>query len=1072
MKFGFRSTPVRLVLCLGAILLILCAALSNGNLARAQTPSYRAEPSAIAREWQYHWEKTEAIPPAATDWQSLNLPDKLAVTRNATLWLRAPLPQGNWVSPSLYLQGIPDLVDAYLDEEHIYHNRTLDSTSQFLPKDNAWPIIPLPSNFENQTLLLRVHPERATTITLGFFSLPTVGSLQALIAQLIFQDLDQIGLGVFFLLCGLLPLAIALLKKAPSAYLSFGFLAIISGIYTLTTVKTVLLLFENQNLLNFFHHLAFQFAPVSTCIFFEQIFGKGRRTIVRRLWQIQAVYGVFALSAVGLRLISLSQSVYFAQIAYLIICSILVSIAIKKSIDGSWEARLFTFGFAILVLFVIHDIFAYRFFIFLFQPRLYLWGMLGFILLLVVILERRFTEAQGQLKRYAKDMELKNIELQRLDRLKDEFLANTSHELRTPLHGIIGIADSLLDGVSGVLPQQAKQNLNLIVYSGKRLNRLVSDLLDFAQLKNERLELNLKLLGMREIAEVIFTLSRHLIGEKDVKLINSISQDIPLVYVDENRIQQILHNLVGNSIKFTEKGIVEISATVTDSWMKVAVSDTGIGIPTEQLERIFSAFEQGDGSTAREYGGTGLGLAITKKLVELHGGKIWIESAVGRGSTVNFTLPISESQTPETEANSSQESQLFDSSAMPEQDSITDSEILTTVRGTIVLVVDDDPVNRQVLINHLSLHDYTITQAASGMEALELIESGYKPDIILLDIMMPRKTGYEVCKSVRQRFSAAELPIVFLTAKIQDSDIIQGFSVGANDYLIKPVSKNELLARIKTHVQLSKINIAYNRFVPHEFIEFLDKESIVDVRLGDQVQETMTVLFSDIRSFTTISETMSPKENFDFLNEYLRRVCPLIRDHNGFIDKYIGDAIMALFPKTADDAIRAAIAIQRQVTLYNRQRQAQETFSIAIGIGLHTGKLMLGTVGEEQRMESTVISDAVNLASRLEGLTKTYGVGILISEDTFSSLQDTAQYDIRFLGRVTVKGKRKPVGIFEVYDSDLDAIRALKTETHQDFETAVNLFCQERWEEAERGFRTLWERDNRDKVVRFYLDRD
>ena len=230
-----------------------------------------------------------------------------------------------------------------------------------------------------------------------------------------------------------------------------------------------------------------------------------------------------------------------------------------------------------------------------------------------------------------------------------------------------------------------------------------------------------------------------------------------------------------------------------------------------------------------------------------------------------------------------------------------------------------------------------------------------------------------------------------LTAKDRVSDLVEGLGVGANDYLTKPVSKNELLARIKTHIELSKINIAYGRFVPREFLRFLERESIVDVRLGDQVLKEMSILFADIRSFTTLSEGMSPEENFNFLNSYLSRVGPVIRNRRGFIDKYIGDAVMALFPESADDALQAAIAIQKEVAIYNRYRQKSGYRAIAIGIGLHRGSLMLGTIGEEQRMESTVISDAVNLASRLEELTKVYGVSILISGAMLLGIEEPDQ---------------------------------------------------------------------------------
>jgi two-component system sensor histidine kinase ChiS len=521
---------------------------------------------------------------------------------------------------------------------------------------------------------------------------------------------------------------------------------------------------------------------------------------------------------------------------------------------------------------------------------------------------------------------------------------------------------------------------------------------------------------------------------------------------------------------------------VVNNYLEITISDNGIGIEADKLERIFEAFEQADGSIAREYGGAGLGLAVTKQLVHLHGGEIWVVSTPGKGSKFTFTLPVSQAKLPPMPLQSSPEiSKLLEMSnedlleadiPVTTDEPFVNPEVLAPSSvGFQILIVDDEPINLQVLVNHLSLQNYRITQTSNGMEALTLIEQGFKPDLVLLDVMMPRMTGYEVCKKIREKFPATELPVVLLTANNQVSDLVEGFGSGANDYLTKPISKNELLARIKTHIELSKINIAYGRFVPREFLEFLERKSIVDVQLGDQVHKDMTILFSDIRSFTTLSENMSPKENFDFLNEYLKRVGPVIRNHNGFIDKYIGDAVMALFPKDPDDALEAAIAMQHQVSLYNAEREAEGYPSIAIGVGLHTGSLMLGTIGEEQRMESTVIADAVNLASRMEGLTKVYGAGILISEQTLSQLNAPENYSHRFLGRVTVKGKKVAVAVFEVYEGDSDSVKKLKTQTLTEFERGVELYEQKQFAQAQLLFESLLKKNEQDKPARLYAER-
>ena len=229
----------------------------------------------------------------------------------------------------------------------------------------------------------------------------------------------------------------------------------------------------------------------------------------------------------------------------------------------------------------------------------------------------------------------------------------------------------------------------------------------------------------------------------------------------------------------------------------------------------------------------------------------------------------------------------------------------------------------------------------------------------------------------------------------------------------------------KTITDLKDTNISIERFVPQAFLAIVGKPSIVEVELGDNKRKTMTILFSDIRNFTTLSEAMTPDENFAFINAYLERMGPVIRDHNGFIDKYIGDAIMALF-ESADDAVKAGLAMLETLEAFNAERRAAGQAPIGIGMGLNTGILMMGTIGEKHRMDGTVISDAVNLASRIESLTKIYHVGLLVSQYTVESLADPKAYDIRPIDVVVVKGKTHPVTICEVFQRDPAEQRAAK----------------------------------------------
>ena len=413
-------------------------------------------------------------------------------------------------------------------------------------------------------------------------------------------------------------------------------------------------------------------------------------------------------------------------------------------------------------------------------------------------------EQHIQLKTVNEALQDNIVQLTQLDELKDEFLANTSHELKTPLNGIIGIAESLVDGVTGELSAQTKANLVMIVGSGKRLSVLVNDILDFSKLKHKTLDIQQASVPIKEIIDIVLTLSKPLLGNKKLELINAVAPDLQPAHADENRLQQILHNLVGNAIKFTETGHIVIYAQVVKDKMEICVSDTGIGIQEDKLERIFESFEQAEGTTSREYGGTGLGLAVTKQLVELHSGKIWIESEIGVGSRFYFTLPVSNetATVPHLAVITPIISSETEEIVQPEK--ATNSQIK-------VLIVDDEPVNLQVLKNYLYLEDYNIIQANSGHEALELIEKGLKPDAILLDVMMPKMTGYEVTQKIRENWQADEIPILLLTAKNQLADLVMGLEVGANDYLTKPVSKDELLARLKTHINIKLLKTENTR---------------------------------------------------------------------------------------------------------------------------------------------------------------------------------------------------------------------------------------------------------------------
>ncbi|MDB9313734.1 adenylate/guanylate cyclase domain-containing protein [Spirulina sp. CS-785/01] len=662
---GFRtSLPLILGLVIIAFLWVVPL--------QAQHP---LNPITLNQNWQYRLgdspTNAKGLPqlldesPTSADWQPLSVPSHLEIPPGTNFfWLAIPLPSKNWSSPSLYLRGIPHILEGYFQGQPLFTFKGVDADNNLIHSEGAFPIISLPDPLPQDTLYLRVHTDEALRIPLGYTGLPLIGNKPDLIRHFFLADSLQIALGFLFVFCGIFPLAISLYKRVNNLYTAFGLFNLVLGIYTLTFSNVVRLILNYGMAVTFIHHSAFHLLPSIILIFYEQAFSRENHNIIRRLWQIHLFYAPLALILAGKGLITWNEAALPTQFLGIFSAFCLIFFACKNALKGKPEAKIFTMGFSSFLIAAIHDIIVYVFPKLFIGLRLFPWGMLLLIFCLALILERRFTHAQNYLKIYNKSLQ---------------------------------------------------------------------------------------------------------------------------------------------------------------------------------------------------------------------------------------------------------------------------------------------------------------------------------------------------------------------------------------------------------------------RFVPYEFFEALEKESIIDVKLGDQVQKEMGILFSDIRSFTSISESMPPKDNFNFLNAYLSQVGPVIRQNHGFIDKYIGDAVMALFPNSPEDAMNAALAMQQQVQEFNAVSQEKGYPNINIGIGVHWGSLMLGTIGEIQRMETTVIADAVNLASRLEDSTKQYYASFLVSDEMLNKLANPAQYCYRFLGQILVKGKREPVGVYEIYDHDPPALKAFKTETKEQFEMAIQFYGMGKFKEAKAIFQELWGISSQDRVVWVFL---
>jgi len=283
---------------------------------------------------------------------------------------------------------------------------------------------------------------------------------------------------------------------------------------------------------------------------------------------------------------------------------------------------------------------------------------------------------------------------------------------------------------------------------------------------------------------------------------------------------------------------------------------------------------------------------------------------------------------------------------------------------------------------------------------------------------------------------------------------------------------NSMADKIQSYQEhLLELNRSMERFVPDAFLSFLSKKSILEVQLGDQIQKEMTIMFSDIRGFTAISEQLTPKQTFNFLNDYLSRIAPIIRQHNGVIDKYLGDGIMAIFSGSLDDAVHCALDMIQEIRKLNIEREKLGLPPIATGTGIHCGTMMMGTIGEEQRMQTTVIADSVNLASRLESMTKEVGARLLVSRDVYNRLEDSEAFMTRFIGSISFKGKEERVGVFEVFDRDSSTCRQEKASSRKQFEDAVALLSGGKFSEAEKIFAKIVTDNPDDRVAAWELDR-
>jgi two-component system, sensor histidine kinase ChiS len=416
------------------------------------------------------------------------------------------------------------------------------------------------------------------------------------------------------------------------------------------------------------------------------------------------------------------------------------------------------------------------------------------------------------------------------------------------------------------------------------------------------------------------------------------------------------------------------------------------------------------------------------------------------------------------------------------------------VQSSRILRVGGTAAENQTLEALLRGAGYPDVRTQPVADAIETITSR-DVDLVLLDLIQPSNDVFNLLRAAQPSNGKTSRVPVIVTAPVSANDRVQAcLQRGAEDYISTPFdAANALVLTRRVELCLQRKHLreftvrlraaknddtavvemyssASNKFVPREFLEHLGRKTIADVRLGDHVQREMSVFFSDIREFTRMSEGMTPQQNFDFLNSYLKRATPIVRANHGFIDKYIGDAIMALFPREPADALRAGVELQRELVKYNQGRVKAGYEPVRIGIGLHSGELILGTIGEEERMQTTVIADAVNVAARIEGLTKVFKVSLLVGKSIVERLKPGHGFKLRHLGAVKAKGKSRNVEIYECFDNDPAELADHKMNSADLFASAINQYREALFLSAGTTFRRVAELNANDTVAAHYRD--
>lgn len=588
------------------------------------------------------------------------------------------------------------------------------------------------------------------------------------------------------------------------------------------------------------------------------------------------------------------------------------------------------------------------------------------------------------------------------DRLKTEFFQNISHEFRTPLTLVIGPLETAVSQQQDLPLDQAK----IALRNSRRLLRLVNQLLDLQRFDAGRMQPSFRPCDLVEFCQQTVESFKSYCDRKQINLVTNL-QSCPQLYLDLERFDKVLYNLLSNAMKFTPpNGTITVSLEPEGNYCRLQVADTGIGIKQEQLPHLFERFRQAEGSANRSFEGSGLGLALVKELVELHHGRITVESEYGRGTTFTVWLQMGNLHLPpeqvldvpaEFDARRAAVELADVEVDLPDVqiDDVNMPEVLMAdgqLGSNTVLVVDDNPDLRRYVSMMLQNAGFNAVLANNGADGFKKAET-YHPDVIITDLMMPQVSGLELIRMIRSSPELRGTPIILLTAKADEDTRIEGVERGADAYVSKPFNDRELIAEVRNlqALKAEERRVAHlNRYLTESVLRrFLPESMVKKAAAGELTLDLrpeprlITILFSDIVGFTQMSNALQSQGVAELLNEYLGEMTRAVFENQGTVDKFVGDAIMALYgapeEMSPSEQVRRAVATARQmlVALEKLNQGWQERGLVGnngvppvrFRCGIHQGMAVVGLFGSQERSDFTAIGPSVNIAARIQEAT-------------------------------------------------------------------------------------------------------